>query len=247
MAYAIVPATEQLLSEIEAWLDEEQRQYNSGERDQNGFRCNWDSTVAAWSRGGAKVDVLMVDGKAIGFLSDTDILEIHPDHRARGYGRLLSEHMLKRAYNEGFCVVEIQIAPETAEPFWVRQGFVADRLDLNYRNGLYAYKKLPRSFALGTGAGVLVQIAFYDEDVAYKGGAPFTTFAGIGERLSNGVIQLPERVIGFDPTLKDNTENHIRITVSGQETYFGRSKYGGDHGAARDPHGYHFIDRIVIG
>ncbi len=256
MAVKIIPATEDLIAEIEVWLDAEEAAYQvaheawvkgqwQDEKPPRGFRCNWDSVKSGWRERGNSLDVLVVDGQAVGFLNGTDILEIHPEHRGRGYGVLLADLMLKRAFDEGFSMIEIQIAPTEAEGFWVGQGFVPDHEDINYRDGLYAHRVLERPFPLGDGPRVPVEIEFYEERAAYDGKPPLRVFAGAGERLPDGAIQLPERVHGSDYSLRSSTENHIRIVVDGQEIYFGRAKYGQAHGAARDPHGHHYIDRIT--
>lgn len=243
--FEIVPATMDLLDQIEVWLEREEQEYRRGDREVRGFLCNWHPE--RWEDGRDTIHVLLVDGKAIGFLVDTDILEIHPDHRGLGYGKLLADFMLKRAFDGGYSVVEIQIAPLTAEPFWVKgMGFIADYEDRRYQNGLYAAKILPRPFTLGDGPRVPVRIEFFNEKKRYAGEAPFLIFEGVGERLADGSIQLPERVIGYDFSWKCNLENHIRIVVDGREVYFDRSKYGQEHGTKRDPGGEHFIDRIVL-
>ena len=245
MAHIIIPATPDLMIEIETWLDEEEHAYNSGDLEVRGFRCNWCSTKSRWAEGSDQVDVLVVDGKAIGFLSNMDILEIHPDHRRKGFGKLLADHMLARAFDDGYSMVEIEIAPESAESFWVDQmGFKPDHEDIRHRNGLYATKFLARTFPLGDGPRVSVEIAFYDEKSRYNQGMPVTTWAGDGERHQNGEIQLPHRVHGYDPTLWNNIENHIQIVVDGKELFFDRAKYGLAHGAAKDPGGSFYIDRI---
>jgi GNAT superfamily N-acetyltransferase len=46
-----------------------------------------------------------------------DILEGRPDQRGKGYGRLLAEFMVERAFGEGHSVAEIEIAPASALPF----------------------------------------------------------------------------------------------------------------------------------
>ena len=87
MAHEIVPATETTMAEVEAWLDAEESDCQTakeawqaggyvGDEPPRGFRCNWDSVKRNWSDGNARVDVLMVDGQAVGFLDGTDILEI---------------------------------------------------------------------------------------------------------------------------------------------------------------------------
>lgn len=255
MTHQIVTATEALIAEVEVWLDEEEAAYEKakaewertyeGEPPVRGFRCNWDSVKEHWGKGNSKVDMLLVDGKAVGFLSDTDIVEIHPDYRGRSLGVFLSDFMLKRIYDANYSILEIEIAPLTAQPFWLRQGFEVLDNDIHFHHGTHAYMKISRSFELGAGPRVPVEIEFYDERERYGDGKPFLTWSDHGERLPDGSIQLSERVHGYSPLIRYNTENHIRIVVDGKELYFGRSKYGKQHGTERDPRGNHYIDRIV--
>lgn len=238
----IIPATPELMDEIEIWLDAEERAYTAGDAEVRGFRCNWDTVRKSWECGERPVDVLVIDGEALGFLYGTDILEIHPDRRGRHYGVLLSDFMIRRARDEGYSILEIEIAPATAESFWVGQGFKPHRAP--YREGLYATIVLERHFTLGQGPRVDVEIEFYDEKEA-PWGEPFVRYAEKCERLADGSIQLPERLHGNNPTLANNSDNHIKIVVDGDELYFGRAKYGQDHGVAKDPHGNLYIDRII--
>lgn len=258
MTYAILPASDDLVEEIEVWLDAEEAIYIKAEaawskasfdgpKPTRGFRCNWDLVKKSWREASTPLDVLLKDSKAIGFLFGTDILEIHPEYRGQSLGVLLSDYMLRRASEEGYCVLEIEIAPHTAEPFWLRQGFELLDDEVHFRNGLHAFKTIPRAFSLGAGTRVPVQIMFHDEKAAYNGGEPFSTFEGEGERLADGSIQLPERVQGYSPLLRVNTDNHIRIVIDGNEIYSGRSKYGQVHGTKRDPAGHHYIDRVLPG
>lgn len=258
MTCAILPASEDLVAEIEVWLDAEEAVYKAAQatwseapfdnpEPTRGFRCNWDAVKSSWREGHTPLDVLVKDGAAIGFLFGTDIVEIHPEYRGQGLGVLLSNHMLQRSSDRGYCVLEIEIAPHTAEPFWLRQGFALFEDEIQFRNGLHAFKIIPRAFSLGTGPRVSVQIMFHDETEAYNGGEPFSTFDGEGECLADGSIQLPERVHGFSPLLQVNTNNHIRIVIDGNEVYFGRSRYGQAHGTKRDPAGNHYIDRVLPG
>lgn len=257
MSIAIMPATEALVAEIESWLDVEEAVYLEAvvvwedqpfgtPKPPRGFRCNWDSAKRVWKEGHSRLDALIVDGKAVGFLSDYDILEIHPDYRGQGLGVLFSDFMLRRARDDGYSVLGIEIAPATAEPFWIRQGFVLDDDSIHHRNGLYAHMILDRSFDLGNGPRVPVLVEFYDEATLSQNAPPFVSFEGQGERLMDGSIQLPQRVHGFNPNLRENTENHIRMLVDGAEVYFERSKYAKEHGTMRDPNGNHYIDRIIM-
>jgi len=258
MTYAILPASEDLVAEIEVWLDAEETLYKvaeatwseapfDGPKPTRGFRCNWDTVKKSWREGRTPLDVLVKDGMAIGFLFGTDIVEVHPEWRGRGLGVLLSDHMLRRASDEDYCVLQIEIAPHTAEPFWLRQGFTLLDNEIHFRNGLHAFMTIPRAFSLGAGPRVSVQIMFHDEKTGHSGGKPFKIFEGDGERLADGSIQLPERVHGYSPLLKDNTDNHICIIIDGNEVYSGRSKYAQAYGTKRDPAGNHYIDRVLPG
>jgi GNAT superfamily N-acetyltransferase len=256
MRCAILPATKDLVDEIEVWLDDEDAIYKEAEaawseapfdrpKPTRGFRCNWDLVKTRWREGSTPLDVLVKDGVAVGFLFGTDILEIHPDHRGRGLGILLSDYMLRRAYDQNYSVLAIEIAPYTAEPFWLRQGFALLDDKIHFRNGLHAFMTIPRTFPLGAGPRVAVQISFHDQTSIYCQGEPFSTFEGEGELLPDGSIQLPERVHGYSPLLRDNRDNHIRIIIAGNEIYSGRSRGGQAHGARQDPAGNHYIDRVL--
>lgn len=160
MTVKITPATEALVAEIELWLDEEEATYNEkysqwvssgyeGDPGISGFMCNWNSTKIRWREGLSSLDVLVKDGRAIGFLEGYDILEIHPRERGLGHGRLLAEFMIARARAEDRSVVEIDIAPLTALPFWEHLGFKVFEGRRGSGGGQYVYKTLPRRFALG--------------------------------------------------------------------------------------------------
>ena len=112
MTYEIVPATEALLVEVEGWLDAEEAAHQTGEAayvangyegdvPPRGFRVNWDTTKGRWREGGG-IDILLVDGDAVGFQGH-GIFEIRPDLRRKGYGRILAEFMIARAYEGAFA------------------------------------------------------------------------------------------------------------------------------------------------
>ncbi len=132
--YEIVPANERTVAEVEAWLDAEETAhqaawaiYEKGDYDveipPRGFRCNWNSVKRTWREGTARLDMLIIGGETVGFLDGTDILEIRSDVRGNGYGRILADFMVARAVADGISVLEVEIAPSSAEPFWVAMGF----------------------------------------------------------------------------------------------------------------------------
>ncbi len=216
MSYQIAPADESMLSEIEAWLDIEEANYQlalrdwekaeyEGEAPVRGFRCNWDSAAKGWREGRSKIHCLMVNGGVVGFLVGTDILEVHPDRRGYGYGRILADFMLRSAWVEGRSVVEIEIAPSSAEPFWKHMGFTVVEDREGHGGGTFAYKILPRTFELGDGDRVNYTISFFTVKARYgQNPRPFAEFVGHGERLPDGRVHLRE---GRWPRLKPDVRN----------------------------------------
>ncbi len=69
--------------------------------------------------------------------------------------------MISRAYDDGWSIFEIGIAPASAEPFWESMGFtlVPERPDRG--GGTFAYKMLPRHFELGDGDRVAYVVEFF--------------------------------------------------------------------------------------
>ena len=255
----ILPATDATIADVEAWLDAEEAMYQTAmgiweaegwgsERPPRGFRCNWDSTKERWRKGEARVDILLVDGKAVGFLNGTDILEVKPEVRGKGYGRLLAEFMIKVAYEEGRSVVEIEIAPSTAEPFWKRMGFtmVPDRTSNG--GGAFAYRVLKRHYRLGDGQRIPFTIQFYTERGRYAGNpTAFSSFSGFGESLGDGSVQLPERAFCFEPDSEQDGDYFVSIDLGGDVIHFDKTKYelSKAHGVRQDAGYHYYVDRII--
>ncbi len=256
MTYEILPATDATIAEVEAWLDAEEAAHKAGELawvasgyegevPSRGFRCNWDTTKKLWrERGG--IDILVVNGEAVGFQGH-GIFEIRPDLRRKGYGRILAEFMITRAYDEGWSVFAIGIAPWTAEPFWQSMGFtiVPDRPDRGA--GTFAYRILPRAFALGGGERIPFVIEFFTTDERYASGPrPFATFSGLGERIADGAIQLPERAYCFSPLEEVCFNDFIRVEVDGVEIHFDKLKRDSSTAIGLECDGgyTYFVDRI---
>ena len=139
-----------------------------------------------WREGRSRLDVLSLDGETIGFLDGMNILEVRPDLRGRGHGRLLAQFMVDLARDEGLSIIEIEIAPASAEPFWRRMGFTVFPGRAGSGGGIYAYLPLPRTHVLGNGKRVAYEIAFYTERGRYADEpTPFSRFEGGGERLAD--------------------------------------------------------------
>jgi len=215
-----------------------------------GFRCNWDSLKKHWADGSSPVDVLVVDGEALGFLNGYDILEIRPDKRRRGYGEQLATHMLERAFAEGRSVSEIQIAPPTARPFWERMGFtVIENKSNPWVQSLDAYKVLRRPFMLGGGEQVPYEVSFTAEESYYKTPSePFAVFKGYGERLANGAIQLPERAYCHRPGAIGHEDYFATILLAGKSIFDDKTKRDEAKaiGIKRDAGYVYYLDRIEL-
>jgi len=262
MGVEIVQATEATLREIEIWLREEQAVYEAAEADAQeldwddraslptrGFLCNWNLVLRNFERDPSTVHVLLVDGAAAGFIWATDILEVRPDLRGKGYGRVLAEFMMERVRERGDCVVEIEVAPESALPFWRAMGFTPDPDRKGPGDGIYTYKRLIRTTTLGAGPRVPFKVAFYprqrdwDETVA-----PFAVFDGLGEQLDDGSIRLPERAYGFDPGTETSPDFVVRIERAGECVFLDKVKRPAAcaHGLQCDDGGVYFLDRIDV-
>ncbi|MBZ9908084.1 GNAT family N-acetyltransferase [Mesorhizobium sp. BR115XR7A] len=249
------------MAEIEAWLDAEESIYQAAQKTWEesesfasdepvrGFRCNWDSVKRGWRSENAQVYVLLVDGRAVGFLDGYDIMEIRPDLRGVGYGRILAEFMLGIAAQEGRSVVEIEIAPSTAEPFWKHMGFTTVPERLSNGTGIYAYKILPQVFSLSGGDRAPFSVEFFTEEEKYSATPkPFARFSGIGERLSGDQVQLPQRVYCFNPADSGYHDYFVRIEVGGCQVQFEKVKRASSRacGIERDAGDIYFMDRITV-
>lgn len=258
MTLKIVPATIALIDATEEWLDAEEVAHEAGCRaaeasgwvidpPPRGFRCNWDMVKRNWRERDGAVQILISNGSSIGFLCETDFLEVRPDERGRGYGRLLADFMVKRAFDEGRSLVEIEIAPPSAIPFWQRMGFSLVEGRQGNGGGCYAYRRFERKLPLGAGPQVHCSIEFFTEEERFGGAAPFYSFEGLGELLPDNAIQLPERAVCFTPE-EARGDPFARITVHGKAIFYDKLKRteGAQCGIQCDAGYTYFIERLRI-
>ncbi len=115
------------LAEIEAWLREEFELAETG----RGFWCNMGIIESAADKGQLSIIRESDQGPVVGFSvvgsggGCIDIIEVHPVHRGKGYGRLLAEHCIRAATTTGADEVEVLCEPASSIPFWQHLGFVA--------------------------------------------------------------------------------------------------------------------------
>lgn len=207
-------ALEADLREVECWLNAE------CEATGEGFHCNWSIIEGCYQD--SKLQVLRVDGSVVAFLCDAlkgpDIIEVHPDHRRRGYGRALMNTAIQNAWVRGNSVIEIDCAPPESAAIWERLGFTI-RHEVR-RNGfaIPGYMLLPRRFTLSGGPDIEVTVGFYPESRQWEELVkPFWVFSGMGVQIGQTTIQLPERLVFFDPEVQNLADCHVRIEVGGKE------------------------------
>lgn len=118
-----VQVTEVHLREILAWLKQEERE--TGE----GFYCNRKIIVESQQQG--EVWCAVVRSTAVGFVVQTrktvgasiDILEVRPQCRGQGFGKMLAIDAIERLFKSGAEFITAQCAPRSSEPFWKSLGF----------------------------------------------------------------------------------------------------------------------------
>jgi GNAT superfamily N-acetyltransferase len=259
MSVQIVPASQTTLAEIEAWLKAEDAAYQAAmeavftrrevdvEIPGRGFYCNWNLVLTSYRRDPANVHVLIADGAVVGFVDEMDILEVRADQRGKGYGRMLAEFMIGRAFERGLCVAQIEVAPDTALPFWRQMGFTADKGRQGPGGGIYAYRRFERNFSLGDGPRVPYRIAFYPPERKWEPFAlPFEVFEGQGERLPGGGVQLARRAYCFDAGRETSPKCVVTIEIDGALLFADRIKLpeARELGVLQDPDCTYYIDHV---
>lgn len=254
----IMPATESSILEVKAWLKTEENVFEKAEKawlegfidckPVRGFHCNWDFIERGW-RDGGRLHILFVERQAIGFLSGKDFLEIRPDRRRGRCGKRLAEFMIKAAREDGLSVLEIEIAPSTAEPFWKSMGFTVVDGKKGPGGGIYAYQVLHRDHSSGDGEAVPYVVEYFNE-YGFDRPEPraFARFEGVGERLPDNSIKLYKRAYCFEPLAGDK-DCLVRIVIDGETIYFERVKCQSSRafGIEVDRGDIYYIDRIVLG
>lgn len=148
-------AIETDLPKLEKWLQEEAAR--TGER---GFLHNWNLIEKGIEEG--HLHVLEVRGAPVAFLLGTDIMEVDPKHRGRGYGRALAGYIFE-TYCQDRAVLTIECAPTASLSFWQKLGFTQLDTRETYPSTVYAFKTFEQGQALGQRKKVPYSISFYNE------------------------------------------------------------------------------------
>lgn len=222
-----------------AWLKAE------WEQTERGFYCNRGVIERAFISG--QLIVAVEQNEPVAFLASgltrDGILEVRPDKRGRGLGRLMFEAGLQEAVDLDISMLEIECAPATSATFWQRMGFTlfSER---------YAFMEIPKTYELPTGGSeVDVVISFHidpDQQYGRLDGAT-SSFTPKAVRVEDGSIHLESRVLHNPHLAKESGDPVVRIVVNGQQIYFHKVKYkeASELGVQRDLEGNFYIDKIM--
>lgn len=228
---------------IRGWLIDENKK--TGE----GFLCNISSIEKTHQD--AELAAIFLESYPIGFAtllnSRDNILEIHPDHRNKGYGRLLSNWVEKCFFSRGMSVIEIECSPETSASFWKKMGYTLWDDQLSINSSILGQKELPRKFSLPNGAPTKFKISFYDQKRDWDISEPaFRVYEGTGSLSPDGLLYLPERAICYKSSIHHRCDCVARIEVNGSLIYEDKVKRaeGATLGILMDKGFEYYIDAI---
>lgn len=245
MSRTLKKSTDQDLSFILDWLQQEHAENEEGE----GFWNNRD--IISNTHASGDMHVLVDEGEVVAFfcgpVRGPDILEVRPDMRCRGYGRMAAEKCIEIARSSDVCVMQIECQPSSSIPFWKKMGFELFEGRVGSYGSRYAYLVLNRRHELPEGTHRQVLIEFLPERVKYESGVlPFSSVSLTGIEDRSGVIHLPERAICFSPSMEKNSDPLVRLTLDGKEIHFDKAKYkeSRDICISRGPCYTFYVDRI---
>lgn len=215
------PATAADMKYIESWLPTD---YSIGT-----LAMNWKTTIKMFKEGAVSVWEDATIGQPVaycwGALNSRDsVLEVHPNYRKTGIGRKMAEFMIEAAITAGDPLLEIEIAPESAENFWKRMRFQT----YWQKNSCFGRRilQLEQPRADGIRRSVTVEFlpasASWSNDPAIKA---LATHNIIGTETSEGKIILEKSVAHFD--LEDGADLVMEVKVDGQSLYRGKAKHEG--------------------
>ena len=118
----ITAACELYFEEICNWLEREKLE------DLSGFHFKKEEIAESLAAGEMFCGVL--NGSAIAFATFSikssgyvDIMEVHPLHRRRGYGKELALFTINHLFESGMTSIYVTCAPRSSEVFWRELGF----------------------------------------------------------------------------------------------------------------------------
>ncbi|MES2433051.1 MAG: GNAT family N-acetyltransferase [Pseudomonadota bacterium] len=232
------------LLELHDWLQREYREINEG------FFSNWNLIEEAFDVG--ELVVLVVEGQSVAFLVDgrygPDIVEVRPDLRGRGFGQIIAEEAIRRAYKRDLSVIKIACAPITSVPFWRKMGFTTVAGRDGRGGGDFAYKILEKDLVQQNGIRGLFSISLFPEERGYNTNTkPHFTVQGVGS-VAGSVLHLPSRVALFEARTQHSDDMVVRVEINGSCLFEDKLKRpaAAEIGVLSDVGYNYFIDFINI-
>jgi len=121
--HTIVAASDVQFAEVLRWLEREERESFEG------FYCKRDDLAESQAKGEMfcacsgdyPVAFVTMAVKSVGYI---ELLEVHPSHRRKGFGRKLAAHAISQLFFLGAPSISVTCAPRSSESFWRALGFV---------------------------------------------------------------------------------------------------------------------------
>jgi GNAT superfamily N-acetyltransferase len=235
------PATAVDMAIIEAWLPKD--------RSVGTLAANWNLTMEKFGEGRVSVWEDDISHAPVAYCwgslnSHDSILEVKPDCRGRGVGRALAEFMLERSIASGEPLLEIQIAPESSEPFWQAMGFET----YWERDSCYGRRTLKLCRSVPAGNRRPVVVTFLPKEAAWTPDVEALAVYQLDgvEVPAEGKIVLDTPVAHFD--LPDGDDLVVEVAVCGVRLYRDKAKYktGTAVGIQRCKNGF-IINEVLTG
>lgn len=208
------------MATIEAWLPKD--------RSIGTLAANWKTTMLKFGEGQVFVWVDEANREPVAYCwgtlnSHDSILEVKPEYRGRGVGRAMAAFMLESSIADGEPLLEIQIAPESSEPFWQAIGFDTYWEDTS----CYGRRILEIRSDLPSATQHTVVVAFLPASSAWSPDAmplAIHQLEGVDVPFEDKIV-LNKTVAHFE--LSEGENLVIEVVVDGVRRYHGKAKYEG--------------------
>ncbi len=195
--------------------------------DDGGFWSNREIIKRSFEEG--NLWVILENGVAVAFqVGDyaTDILCVRKDRQRCGFGTALFKSSLVRAMKDNLNVLAGECSPQRSLPFWKKHGFERYH-DPSGCGKITVRKVLKREYDVPAKLPeVKVLISFYPEVALHRPNvSPLEVYHLIGGLDKNGVIKIPQRVIGRANDEPENGDLVVKIVANGDERCFCKAKY----------------------
>jgi N-acetylglutamate synthase-like GNAT family acetyltransferase len=152
------------LKYIKKWLIEEEQSVNEG------FDSNWHMIESAFHDD--ELTILNLNDFAVGFIVSTkqkihieiDIMEIKPECRKNGIGKLFFNLFLEAVKNKEFVSIKLFCSPRESEGFWKKMGFIKFPEEMKYEPDLTYYKPLVEIQEISKNENTENKIELWDVD-----------------------------------------------------------------------------------